>query len=364
MIRCILIKGKLNGHGIVNFDSPSQRWILKERFPQERDALNHHNVRIAKHNFYKKQTEGEYETEWERKLVISSDCLRHAIFGDDFPFQNTSILHHPGLLMKVLASVPALLRGYFFAKEGLPVLKKKSPFMITAAEQTSDGYSHFEVGTMSGAKRSREEGDEDAAGDTSFRHEEKIGDVEYRFEGALDLKELQFISFSQTYDRLAVDANEEKTYREHLSEQLNSPVSEKQYYVGKHAVIRTPEEGILLTRAQVSLLAEELMRRLLSIRIQNAKGYANISELSIKFVKDPSEDLIDDEGGWKKVKQPEDGVPAPDEIEIFYDLVCEEEALELEKSIREAEKEQSDKVKTEKKARKQKKQDAKKGDSN
>ena len=322
MIRSILFRGRVKGKGIVNYDSKEQRWVLRDRFAQDRGYLRHENVKIAKHTFYKVD-EKDGKTIWERRLCISSDCLRQAIFSEDFPFQNTMIMHHPDLLMKVVASIPALLRGYLFAEEGKPTLKKKSPLMITGAEQVSNGATHFEINTMSGAKRQKEDADDPS--DISMHYEEKIGEVEYAFEGAIDLKELQFISMSETYDRLAVNPDRSENYRKILSAALGSAVDVKRYYCMKHSVIRTPEEGVLLNQLQVVRLIQELVKRLLSLRIQRSKSYAQITNLEAKIVSDPLSDVMGDEKGWKPIRQPNDLKIKPEHVEIFYEPVGDDE---------------------------------------
>lgn len=357
MIRSILFRGKIKGNGIVNFDSKDQRWVLRERFEQDRGYLSHENVKIAKHTFYK-MGDKDGKPIWERRLCISSDCLRQSIFNEDFPFQNTMVMHHPDLLMKVIASIPALLRGYFFADEGKAALKRKSPFMITGAEQISNGATHFEINTMSGRKRQKEDADD--ASDTSMHYEERIGEVEYVFEGALDLKELQFISMSETYDRLAVNPDRSEVYRKILSMALGSEVGQMAYYNMKYAVIRTPEEGILLNQAQIVRLIQELVKRILSLRIQRSKGYAQIASLEAKIVSDPLSDFMADDGGWRAIRSPDELRISPEQIETFYEPVDEQEAKDLFTQVKINQNEQDTKKKEAKAARKQgKKKDAK-----
>ena len=349
MIRSILFRGSIKGKGIVNYDSNSQSRILWDRFENERDYLRNKNVKIAKHTFYK-QGEKEGKVVWERRLCISSDCLRQAIFSEDFPFQNTMIMHHPDLLLKVIASIPALLRGYFFAEEGKVALKKKSSLMITGAEQISNGVTHFEINTMSGRKRQKEDADE--ASDTSMHYEEKIGEVEYAFEGAIDLKELQFISMSETYDRLAVNPDYSENYRKILSAALGSEVDVKRYYCIKNSVIRTPEEGVVLTQGQVVRLIQELVKRMLLIRIQRSKGYAQIISLEAKIVSDPISDVMSDEGGWKPISRPDALKIEPGDIEIFYEQVDDKEAEAIFEKVKTNQNEQDTKRKEAKAARK------------
>ena len=360
MIRSVLFRGKIKGKGVVNYDSESQRWVLWDRFEKERDYLGNRNVKIAKHTFYKTGEQNGKAT-WERRLCISSDCLRQAIFSEDFPFQNTMVMHHPDLLLKVIASVPALLRGYFFAEEGKVALKKKSPLMITSAEQISDGTTHFEINTMSGRKRQKEDADE--ASDTSMHYEEKIGEVDYTFEGAIDLKELQFISMSETYDRLAVNPDWAGNYRKALSAALGSDVDMKRYYCMKYSVIRTPEEGILLTQAQVVRLINELVKRILSLRIQRSKGYAQITNLDAKIVSDPISDGMGDEGGWRTIRKPDDLKIDPTQVEIFYEPIEDREAEAIFDKVKSSQDEQGAKKKEAKEERKRRRTNASKESS-
>lgn len=348
MIRTVLFRGRMKGKGIVNYDSRDQKWVLRERFPEQRDYLQHDNVKIAKHTFYVVGKKNDSPV-WEKRLYISADCLRQAIFGDDFPFQNTMIMQHPDLLLRVIATIPALVRGYFYAEEGKTALKRKSPLMITGAEQVAGGVSHFEINTMSGQKRQKEDVDE--ASDISMHYEEKIGDVEYIFDGAVDVRELQFISMSETYDRLAVNPDQCEKYRQYLKAHLGTAVGDMKYYQMKSAVIKTPEEGILLTQEQVVKIIQELVKRILSLRIQRSKGYAQISSLEVKLMTDPF-DNMEDEGGWFAIRKPQDLQIRPKDIELFYEPVAEKEAIALFETMKKNQADQGKKKKETKEARK------------
>lgn len=355
MVKSILFRGTMKGKGIVNYDSTGQRF-MRDRFKDEYQAgyLGNDNVKIAKHTFYKHEDDNGGSV-WERRITISPDCMRHSIFEEDFPFQNTRIMHYPDLFVKILASMPALMRGYMFVLPSNLVLKKKSPLMITGAEQISEAVSHFEINTMSGAKKTKSDADDSS--DTSMHYEEKIGAIEYAFEGAIDIKELQFVSMSQAYDRLAVDRDMcgKLGYRELLSGALGSEVEDVHYYVMKNSVLRTVEEGILLTQAQTLKLIKELVKRILSLRIQRAKGYAQISGLEMKAIIDPLPDFLDDESGWKRIAYPEDLKLNPEHIEVFYEQVSQEEAEAAEAKAIELQKKMAEQRQKENKSRKAKK---------
>jgi hypothetical protein len=203
---------------------------------------------------------------------------------------------------------------------------------------------------MSGRKRQKKDADE--ASDISMHYEEKIGEVEYTFEGAIDLKELQFISMSETYDRLAVNPDQSRNYRKVLSAALGSAVDVKRYYCMKHSVIRTPEEGVLLNRVQVVRLIQELVKRLLSLRIQRSKGYAQITNLEAKIVSDPLFDVMGDERGWKPIRQPDDLKINPEHVEICYEPVDDKDAEAIFEKVKINQSEQDTKKKEAKAARK------------
>ncbi len=213
-------------------------------------------------------------------------------------------MHHPDLLNEghCLCSGPS--KRLFICRGGQARLEEKSPLMITGAEQVSNGATHFEINTMSGAKRQKEDADDPS--DISMHYEEKIGEVEYAFEGAIDLKELQFISMSETYDRLAVNPDRSENYRKSLSAALGSAVDVKRYYCMKHSVIRTPEEGVLLNQLQVVAIDSGTRKTASLPPYSTLKGLCPDHKSRSEDCFRPSIRCDGRRGGWRPIRQPDD----------------------------------------------------------
>lgn len=330
MLKSILFKGTIKGYGIVNYDGRDQKWMLRKyKFDEWGSALKFDNIKIAKHAIVKTGNDENGKPQYDIRLKISSNCMRNAIFQDDHPFQNPMILHSKKLLNMSIASVASLLRGYMFEQEGFTGLKRKSPVIITDAEQTSGELPTIDLHTTSGAKRTKES--EDDTSDTSLFYKETVGDVEYSFKGAINLADLQFISLSDTFDRMAVNPDDFETlYRPHLEKSVGSKVDDPGFFLIKSAVNAIPEEGVLLNQSQTALLVKEFFKRLLALNItRNASGYASLSGLQVKFVHDPVTDKMDDEAGWVTVKKADDFHLKHDEITVAFSKVSKAEAESL-----------------------------------
>lgn len=330
MLKSILFKGKIKGNGIVNYDGKDQKWMLKKyKYDEWGNALKFDNIKIAKHAIVRSGNDDNGKPQYDVRLKISSNCLRNAIFKEDHPFQNPMIMHSKKLLNMSIASIAGLLRGYMFEQEGFTGLKRKSPVIITDAEQTAGALSTIDLHTTSGAKRTKES--EDDSSDTSLFYKETVGDAEYSFKGAINLADLQFISLSDTFDRMAVNPDDFQTlYRPHLETSVGSKVDDPAFYLMNSAVNAVPEEGVLLSQNQTALLVKEFFKRLLALNImRNASGYASLSDLQIKFVYDPINDRMDDESGWVSISKTDDMKIKNDEIIVAFKKVSKQEAEAL-----------------------------------
>jgi hypothetical protein len=318
--KSIRFRGQITSSGIVNFDGKDAKWLLKKAKPDCIGQLSHDNAKVAKHAITLDDTGNLHAV-----LKISKDCIRQSIFKGDQPFHNPGIVHAVKLLIKLISSAAGLLRGYMFADVGI---KKKSAIYISDAVQTSSNVSTIDIGTQNAPKDSKTDGD-DTAGLTMHFKESIGGLVTYEFEGAIDISELQFISLSQVYDRLAVDPNYIDTYLQGLSSVLGSPVSGKAYYIRKSAMNGLPEEGILLSSDQVRALIGEFFQRLLDLEItRGACGRAWLSSLEIM----PKTSGLDTRN-WIPIKDASEVLGAIDGVHIFYEAVNEEEATKLYEGI-------------------------------
>jgi hypothetical protein len=324
--KSIVFKGTINSNGIVNFDGKDAKWMLREAMTNFRSQLSHGNVKIAKHAYTCEGTDANGHPIYKAVLKISKDCLRNGIFKNDQPFHNPGIVHAPAVLIKLLASFAGLLRGYMFADDGI---KRKSPVYISDAVQVSNNVSTIDIGTQSSPKETKVDGDAEAGLTMHFK--ESIGGmVTYEFQGSIDISELQFISLSQMYDRLAIDPNYLPAYTVALEATLGSKVGAKAFYTKTTATNGLPEEGILLTPEQVKVLIVAFFTRLLDLEIlRGANGRAWLETLEIV----PKQGGLDFDKKGISVKSPEDVLKAIGEPHTFYTEHNEAEALKLYENI-------------------------------
>lgn len=315
-VKNVLFRMNVAGQGIVNNDSGDQRWTLLRMKGMENMRERYDNVNFAKKNFYK-----DAEGNITYRLKISSDCIKHELFRDDVFAQSPNICHDPSLLCSFIASPAGLLRGYMFT-EGKENIKRKGALSITDAEQTNDALSYVEACSRSGEKTS-----DDTVGDTTFFKKETAGKVIYSAQGAIDLKQLQFVSADSVFDRYAFNPDDFKTYKEFLRMRVPSFNSELGYYMMAGTSVRLPEYGVKLGNEDVLFLVNDILRRLKAMSIQKSRAFARATKVEYKLVYDPLVDTFENEEGWTEVSNK----PVTFEVEDFYLPHDEKEA----KAIRE-----------------------------
>lgn len=339
-VKSILFRMNLEGKGVVNFDSNDQKYMWNQLKNKERSA--HDNVSFAKKNWYLKNGELTY------KLKISSDCLRHEIFREDFQFQSPNVANSPELLLAAISSPASILRGYMFAEKDCTI-KKRSCFTISDAEQTNDSVSSLETFSRSGKKIT----DENLA-DNSFFKKETVGEMQYNCEGFVDLRELQFISLDQIFDRLAINPDHYSIYKSLLETKIPGFNAEPKYYQLKKSEVRIPEFGILFSKEEIVALTKELLMRIFKINIFKSKSFAKIAKLEYKLVYDSTVDTFYDNDGWNVISSEKD-INAVDFDPEFYFVEEEKESAEkLREKIVAAEEEKKLKNKEEKAKKKEK----------
>ncbi len=350
-VKSIRFKGVVKSSGIVNFDGKDAKWLLKKAKNDCLSQLSRDNVKVAKHAVRINGTDKDGNPKLEAVLKISKDCFRQGIFKDDQPNHNPGIVHAPKLLINLLASPAGLLRGYLFADLGI---KRKSPVYISDAVQTSSNVSTIDIGTMNAPKESKTDPDNDESGLTLHYKETIGGIVEYEFEGAVDLSELQFISTSEVYDRKAVDPNYLPEYIANLKKNLGGEISSDKFYTKSTAVNSLPEEGILLTSEQTKVLIAAFFQRLLDLEIlRGASGRAWLHSLEIM----PKTGGLDQQN-WIPVTTADEVMKQikNDSVDIFYKEMEQKEAESLFEKIKIGKKNAAE-VKTAKKSAKNKVED-------
>ena len=106
----ILFKIKMNGRGIVNYDSQDQKFFLMKRceYPV---SLKNDNLKLGKKSFHQYADEnGEVKCTFNAK--ISSNCLRHSIFEKDAWIFNPKVTIDENILSYFISSFVGITRGY------------------------------------------------------------------------------------------------------------------------------------------------------------------------------------------------------------------------------------------------------------
>ena len=321
-VKNILFKLKMNGEGIVNYDSADQKnQFYGTNLKGKMDATNvNKNVSYAKKNFYGDDDNLSY------KIKISSNCLRHGIFEGDVKIQSPNIIHHEFVLHSFIASPASILRGYILnsRNEGY---KRSGALNIDDAEQTCDAKSNIETFSRSGLKETDAE-----TTDNSFFKKETIGKIKYESKGFIDLMQLQFVSCDKVFDRFSFNPDLFPVYKKFLQTKLPSFNSELGYYQIKDSIIEIPEYGFKLDNENLNIIIRGLFERLLKLNILRSGAYASTSELQYKLVYDSLEDTMNDENNWVTIKSLEDINSFNVEVEDFY----LPEDIDMAKSKREA----------------------------
>ncbi len=330
-MKSILLDIKFKGNGIVNFDDSSRPLqIMKNLGIINYDETKYKNVKVGKHNYYKlPTTDDEKEDKWGYKVVVSSDCLRNAIFG---AVPTNDIAFNEYLLHTYLTSPQAICRGYLFTgdeNKNLPNIKRASPLTITSAEQE-------DINTVFNAPKNTREGERN---NTSLRRTEIIGVKRYIATGRIDLHKLMFISSDVKCDRLAFYPDIA------ISEKLSTFFTQNYgdiakikwgYFVPKVNRLHyaQPESGVLLNKELVDHLAKLMLHNIFNIRINRATATFGVETLRIKLVDDPYTQTEQSEEGWITINTDKDidELPLiyPDE---FYTEVTEKDVEDYKKEV-------------------------------
>ena len=297
-VKSILIRGTIEGQGIVNFDSNDQKWLWNRQKSVEK--CHHNNVNFGKGRYYEEEIECDGIVPLKKVAIISPDCIRHTMYEDNMFIHLPNIMHDDALLLRAVASPAFLERGYLFARDRKTIWKRKSPFVLSYAKATDSSVSALETCSNSQPKSCVEKTED--VSETSFFKREVRGEMKYEFSGGIDVGELGFISVSEIHDRLSFDSDYVSSYSELLSQRLGTEVPESGFYQKEGDLYEVPEQGILLESAQIKYLTEDILQRLARFNLtRTVNGTARVTKLETKIVRDPLVDLYDSPEGWVKI---------------------------------------------------------------
>lgn len=275
-------------------------------------------------------------------LKISADCIRHQMAGA----KNSAITLIDSVWAEYLASNEALVRGYFFPKEGEITTKRKSPLSVTDAEEVSGVISMIENKSASGVRN-----------DTSFFQQETFGSTVWEFTITLNLSELQFIPASDIYDRRAVPRHLENTmlqkYRDKFGDVKDG------YYKMKYASVDIPEYGYMLPQSAVRTLVNWYADTVRNIYILDATSHAKYVKMTVSAL-DEDNNLVDNfdlNSDYEVCSQYVEGDKAKYEV---AKVEVERQLAESNKAAKDAKKKAEKEAKAKAKAKKEAEEQAKK----
>lgn len=139
-MKSVLIDVTFEGVGIVNFDDSSRQMKIMDSLNIPGTVygdIKNENFKVGKHNYYilpsSEENSDKDKVKYGYKLLVSSDCLRNAIFGN---IPSNDIMFNDYIFAKYLTSEQAICRGYTFLLKDVGQNKRSSSLIITDAEQT------------------------------------------------------------------------------------------------------------------------------------------------------------------------------------------------------------------------------------
>lgn len=289
----IIFKAKMDGVGTVNFDGSDSRWIAKAYGnPAIKTPYNNDNIKIAKSVYSQVGVDENDMPVYKRTLKISSECLRHAIFEKDYDVINGRIMKNDAILSSYISSPAALLRGYMFADDKCTI-KAKSPITISSALETSGAVINPELGSVSGDKSG-----------TSLFYTENTGKTEYDVEGYVNLKQLEFLSCDDFFERRAVKDSWVESENGMLNMAFKQRYGNVPYTMGIYTssgntlTNHIGEYGLHFDEQFEKYLIVEFFKRLSGVNIKRSGSYAKVSSVMVKPVYDALDGMYENTEGW------------------------------------------------------------------
>lgn len=303
MVKNIIVKGKLRGNGIVNYDSADYQKDIVARRTEFLKGINVSsngskvsNIKLAKKCFY---GTGEYDEKGNEIIdylvQISRDCLGYNIFGHP---TNPVLCHNELAMVSAALSPVELMKGYLRtvrstkAKESInekneDAFTRKSAITIVKAMQCNDAKTYMEVGTRFGERDS-----------TSMRYTESAGLMEYEFLAEIRVKELQFISADPFLGQRAL--NSDWHYKIKCGNGTTSiPEIFDNYYHGMEQPVfgnfaldgnftsdLINESGYLLSNDIQEYIVKETLKKIFGLDIKRRDAYASMVSMKVKVVED------------------------------------------------------------------------------
>lgn len=270
----------LEGKGLVNMNGNTP----PERFRGQ--MLN--NGKISENGTFGKEVvysetiigkDGETKTFKNGKKIISSNLLRKQILGDENQVNADVLSKLDDLRPAILSQDKIIARGYCILGKDGESIKRSSAICVTDAEQISNTVTSLETRTSEGIRN-----------DKSLFFVENCGDIQYKSDIKVDVRQLQFVSVDDNYDRISIKEKDVASYIQHVE----SRYGEDSAKFGNWATTPTNvmgEQGIVLSNKVVSNIVREIILGVLGVNIRRSGSYAKT--LSVKIGVGYSTDKLD-----------------------------------------------------------------------
>lgn len=259
----------IQGQGLVNYNGSNPPYrFLKDMY---------HNGKVAKTGSFGKENiysqsivdgEGNPKTIQIPKKIISSNLLRKEILGDENSVNTDKLISNDKLRVSLLSQDNVIARGFMSAGRSL-TLKRKSGVTVLDAEQISDTITWIETRTS--------EGERD---ENSLHFKETCGKIEYQTEILFDIKQLQFVSIDDNYDRMSLTEKDSKGFIDHINGRYGDGNATLGNWGTTHLNV-IGEQGIVLSNKVVGNIIRETIKRVFNLDIKKAGAFAKTSSIKL-----------------------------------------------------------------------------------
>lgn len=272
MIKSLNFIVRISGQGVVNFDGQhGSYWAGGDSKTK--------NQKFAK-TVVTKTTDDNGKNKFDRRIKISANSLRNAIFKEDVPFQTSHMFcNNVELWPNLIANKTSLLRGYLLTNESGLILKRKGPLMVTDAIQVSNSVLKQEVASTSGMRT-----------ETSFYETDSIGNVEYEAKGSIDIGELGFWSCDPIFDRPGFLEDSYVSIKNAFADGSNGKMphyleDKPNFYTKTSSIIKVAELGILIPKDLMFEIIVEAFDHLLGAVFLKNTAYAMTDSVAVYATK-------------------------------------------------------------------------------
>lgn len=286
-IKTIDIKIKSSGHGVVNWNGPTQlmakdgSWLKNHTMPKLIGYTSYSGKKNDKGTDLLKSTE---DIDFSKNpLYISSNCIKHFLFKEqsyDLHFVDKKDF----AIQKYITSLSGLFRGYVVANQ--QIKRKASLSFESFIDQLGNGT--FEQFTNSA------DFDEEAGkkGSTSLFSRTTFGDTEYIGYASINIEDLQFLSLDGKFDRKMAELKDKDAqaladnlvnFINSIDDSKNPTATLKDNYVRLGSIYSIEERGILLNEDALEILVAAMLEKIENLYIRQSQGWMCVDEILVDY---------------------------------------------------------------------------------